>query len=210
MDADSCRRPDMLTSTIFKHKRCFKSDNTHATLSVIQMFKKFSKTCRSAQQTTLGESSHAQALASHSHVSTSQEGELQTQVGASASQSAHVHSQALASHAGSSVSQFEHVHSQAEASQSGGLHTPRSLPDARNISEHATISPQTPRSASSVGSVIMTLIIYDDYAATFHFSAVSSHRRRHSSAYGRNAKEAKVLLEKKRSDDLVDESHSLG
>ncbi|MQL76206.1 hypothetical protein Taro_008611 [Colocasia esculenta] len=66
-------------------------------------------------------------------------------------QSVNVHSQASASHAGASVSQS--VHSQAGASQSGGLHTPRSLLDAANISEHATISPQTPRSASSVASV---------------------------------------------------------
>ncbi|MQL87474.1 hypothetical protein Taro_020016 [Colocasia esculenta] len=104
------------------------------------------KTRRSAHQTSLGESSHAQGLASHS-----QEGGLQTQTGASASQSAHVHSQASASQAGASVSQA--VHSQQGASQAGGLRTPRSLPDAPNISEHATISPQTPGSASSVASV---------------------------------------------------------
>ncbi|MQL90089.1 hypothetical protein Taro_022668 [Colocasia esculenta] len=100
------------------------------------------------------------------------------------------------SQAGASVSQS--VHSEAGALQSGGLHIPRSLPDVANISEHATISPQTSGTASSVASVIMTLIIYDDYAATFHFSAVSSHRCRHSSPYGRNANEAKVPLEKKR------------
>ncbi|MQM07398.1 hypothetical protein Taro_040231, partial [Colocasia esculenta] len=51
------------------------------------MFKRFNKTHRSAQQTTLGESSHAQELASHSHVPTSQEGGLQTQAGALALQS---------------------------------------------------------------------------------------------------------------------------
>ncbi|MQM07046.1 hypothetical protein Taro_039874 [Colocasia esculenta] len=44
----------------------------------------------------------------------------------------------------------------------------------------------------------MTLIIYDDYAATFQFSALSCQRCRHSSPHGRNAKEAKVPLEKKR------------
>ncbi|MQM15435.1 hypothetical protein Taro_048381 [Colocasia esculenta] len=117
----------------------------------IHMFNKFRKTRQPAQQTTLGESSHAQGLASDSHVSTSQEGGLQTQAGASASHYAHVHSQASASQAEASVSQS--VHSQAGASQSGGLHTPRSLPDAANISEHATINRQTLGSASSVASV---------------------------------------------------------
>ncbi|MQM16318.1 hypothetical protein Taro_049274 [Colocasia esculenta] len=57
----------------------------------IHMFKRFSKTRQSAHQTTLGESSDAQELASHSHVSTSQEGGFQTQAGASALQSANQH-----------------------------------------------------------------------------------------------------------------------